>query len=239
MALPKIDAPKYEMKIPSTGETVLYRPYLVKEEKILMMAMESNDDRQMISAIKDVIASCTENAIDVSKLAMFDLEYIFTMLRSKSVGETATVGVKCTSCDKKNDVEIVLDDVRVDVPADSSNKVISLTDTIKVKMRYPSVNSLMNANSENLADTADVDVLFDMLISCIDTIYAGEEMYDASQQTKAELKEFIESLSTKQFGEMQKFIETMPSASIDIKFKCLECQADNEMNVKGLGNFFS
>lgn len=239
MALPKIDTPRYEMKIPSTGKTVTYRPYLVKEEKILMMAIESNDEQQMIRAAKDVISECVEGDFEVSKLAMFDLEYIFTMLRSKSVGETATVGVKCNSCDTKNDIDVNLEDVRVDVPSDSSNSVIMLTDKIGVKMKYPSVDSLTNVENLNAENSKNIDVLFDMLISCIDKIYSGEEVYEASQQSKQELTEFVESLSTKQFSEMQKFIESIPVATLDINFKCLSCETDNKIEVKGLGNFFS
>lgn len=238
MPLPKIDTPRYEMTIPSTGEKAPYRPYLVKEEKILMMAIESNDDRQMIRAVKDVISGCVEG-VDVSSLSMFDLEYIFLMLRSKSVGETATVGLKCSECDVKNDIDINLEEVRVDAPEGSESKIIPLTDAISVRMKYPSVDSLMNANHTNVSENPSIDALFDMLISCIDKIYSGDEVYDAGQQSKDELREFIESLSTKQFSEMQSFIQNAPTAAIDVEFKCAGCGADNNINVRGLGNFFS
>src|SRR6056297_1695954 len=139
MALPKLNSPTYELKIPSTGAEVSYRPYLVKEEKILMMAMESNDTEQMMRAVTDVIRSCTSDSIDVNTLAMFDIEYIFTQLRAKSVGETSTIKVNCKSCDSSNEVDVNLEEVRVDVP-ESDTHTIPLTDTVGVSLRYPSVD---------------------------------------------------------------------------------------------------
>lgn len=238
MALPKLDSPTYELTVPSTGTKIPYRPYLVKEEKILMMAMESNDTNQMMNAVKDVIRSCTwveGNVLDVDSLAMFDIEYIFTQLRAKSVGETATIKVDCQECEKSNEVDVDLQDVRVDVPQ-SDTTVVKLTDTIGVSLRYPAVDTMMRAQVDE--SKSDVDRVFDLIAACIDSIYSGDEIFDASEQTDKELREFIESLNTKQFNEVREFIDNMPSAAVNVKFKCTSCSHDNQFDIKGLGNFF-
>jgi len=236
MALPKVETPKYELQVPSTGKMVTYRPYLVKEEKILMMAMESQDNRQMIRAVKDVISACTEGEVDISKLAMFDLEYVFSMLRSKSVGETTAIGVKCESCETKNDVDVNIENVRVNVPKDESVKTVQLTDDVGVILRYPSVDVISEADT---AGGSDVDMVFTLVGACIETIFSGDEMYDVDQQSKKDLYEFIESLSTEQFNKIRQFVEDMPAAALDVQFKCTNCGVDNDIEVKGLANFFS
>jgi len=235
MALPKLDSPTYELSVPSTGAKIPYRPYLVKEEKILMMAMESDDTNQMMTAVKDVIRSCTSESVDVDTLAMFDIEYIFTQLRAKSVGETATIKVKCEECETSNEVDVDLQEVRVDIPQ-SDTKVIKLTNTIGVSLRYPSVDTMMRAQADE--SKSDIDRVFDLITACIDSIYSGDQIFDASEQTEQELRDFIESLNTKQFNEVREFIEGIPSAAININFKCTSCGHNNEFDVKGLGNFF-
>jgi len=235
MALPKLDSPTYELSVPSTGAKIPYRPYLVKEEKILMMAMESNNTNQMMTAVKDVIRSCTSESVDVDTLAMFDIEYIFTQLRAKSVGETATIKVKCEECETSNEVDVDLQEVRVDIPQ-SDTKVIKLTNTIGVSLRYPSVDTMMRAQADE--SKSDIDRVFDLITACIDSIYSGDQIFDASEQTEQELRDFIESLNTKQFNEVREFIEGIPSAAITVKFKCTSCSHGNEFDVKGLGNFF-
>lgn len=234
MALPKLDAPRYEMKLPSTNKKVVYRPYLVKEEKILMLAMESQDDKQMIRAVKDVITACTDGAVDADSMTMFDMEYMFTQLRSKSVGEKTTVGVSCTSCGTKNDVEIDLANVHVTVPPAKQRK-IELTKTVGIVLKYPSIDDVMAAQT---SESSDVDRTFDVIISCIDSIYSGDEIFDAKEQTKKELKEFIESLSAEQFNKIKAFVEDMPSAKVSVSFGCTKCSHHNEFDVKGIANFF-
>lgn len=235
MALPKIESPKHELKIPSTGNTVTYRPYLVKEEKILMMAMESDNTTQMMNAVKDVIRACTEDSVDVNTLAMFDIEYIFTQLRAKSVGETSTISVSCKECDAKNDVDVDLQNVYVDVP-ETDTSTIKLTDSISVKLKYPSVDQMLKAQADD--KKSNVDRIFSLILACIDSIYTADEIFDASEQSESELKEFIESLNTKQFNQISEFIESIPSASIDVSFTCTSCGTENQFDVKGLGNFF-
>jgi DNA-directed RNA polymerase subunit M/transcription elongation factor TFIIS len=234
MALPKLDAPRYEMKLPSTNKKVVYRPYLVKEEKILMLAMESQDDKQMIRAVKDVITACTDGAVDVDTMTMFDMEYMFTQLRSKSVGEKTTVGVSCTSCGTKNDVEIDLSNVHVTVPTAKARK-IELTKTVGLVLKYPSIDDVMNAQT---SDASDVDRTFDVIVACIDSIYSNDEIFDAKEQTKKELKDFIESLSADQFNKIKAFVEDMPSAKVAVAFGCSKCSHQNAFDVKGIANFF-
>ena len=235
MALPKLNAPRYEMKIPSTGKKVIYRPYLVKEEKVLMLALESKDDKQMVRAIKDVISACTDEGVDADKLTMFDLEYIFMQLRGKSVGETTEISVGCKSCDTKNTININLDKVTVKVLKESERK-IKLTDTVGVVMKYPSVNDVIDIQ---VSEEAEIDKLFDMIAFCIDSVYSGDELFDASTQSKAEVRDFIESLNTEQFNRIKEFIQDMPSAAITVDFKCIKCGEHNNFEVKGLANFFS
>jgi len=235
MALPKLDTPTYQLKVPSTGESASYRPYLVKEEKLLMMAMESNDTNQMMSAVKNVIRSCTSDTIDVNALAMFDIEYIFTQLRAKSVGEVSTIKVGCQKCEASNEVDVNLENVRVDVPK-SDMQTIALTDSVGVSLRYPSVDAMLKAQADE--SRSDVDRVFDLIIACIDSIYSGDEIFDAKEQSPKELSEFIESLNTQQFNKIREFIETIPSAAIDVEFMCMSCSEHNSFEVKGLGNFF-
>lgn len=235
MALPKLDTPRYEMTIPSSGKKVTYRPYLVKEEKILMLAMESQDQGQMIRALKDVIKSCTEGSADVESLALFDVEYIILKLRGKSVGETTEVGLNCSSCNVKNDVPVNLEAIKVDVPPKTKRK-IKLTDKVGIMMKYPSVNDVMSADLTE--DNMTVDKVFDVIISCIDSIYSNDEVFDASEQTHEELKEFLESLNTEQFNKVKKFIEEMPTASLTVEYTCGGCGAYNHIDVRGLANFF-
>jgi len=235
MALPKLDTPKYEMTIPSSGKKAVYRPYLVKEEKVLMLAMESNDQKQMIRALKDVIKSCTEDTVDVESLALFDIEYIILQLRGKSVGETTEIGLNCKSCDTKNDVSVNLENITVNVP-DKSKRKIQLTDNVGIMMKYPSVNSVVESdfNEENMT----IDKIFDVIINCIDSIYSDNEIFDAKEQTKSELKDFLESLNSEQFSKIKKFIEAIPTASLPVEFTCKNCGEHNEIDIKGLANFF-
>jgi len=235
MALPKLDTPRYEMKIPSTAKKVVYRPYLVKEEKILMLAMESNDQKQMVRALKDVVNSCTEGLINVDELTMFDLEYVFMQLRSKSSGETTEVNVKCKSCETKNSVNVNLSKVDVKVPKTAELK-IKLTDKVGVVMKYPSVNDMINVQDSN---DNEVNKVFTIIAKAIDSIYSGDEIFDAKEQSIDELKDFIDSLNTEQFNKIKNFIENMPSAGTMISFECSNCSTHNDVEIKGLANFFS
>jgi len=235
MGLPKLNAPSYELTIPSLNKTITYRPYLVKEEKILMMAMESNEDRQMIRAIKEVISACTNDTVDTGHITMFDMEYIFTQLRSKSVGESVQVSMKCEECNTANEVAIDLNDVRVSSTEEVSG-TIELTDTVGVKMKYPSVDSVLNSRTDQ--NSNNVEKIFGLLIECIDSIYSGEEIFDASSQSRQELSEFIESLNSEQFARVRKFVENIPATELPVSFKCSNCGHQNDTTLRGLANFF-
>ena len=220
MALPKLETPTYSLKVPSTGQTVNYRPYLVKEEKILLMAMESEDEQQMIRAIQDVVNACTNNTIDMDHIAMSDMEYIFTQLRAKSVGETSTIKVKCQHCEASNEIDVNLENVRVNVP-EFDTKIVKLTGSVSVSLRYPSVDAMVQ--SQECDSKSDVH---------------GDEVFDAKEQSYDDLKEFIESLNTQQFNQIREFIDTIPAATIDADFMCVSCGEHNQFEVRGLGNFF-
>jgi len=230
MALPSLTSSKYELTVPSTNTRVEYRPYLVKEEKILMIAAESEDESQMIRGIKDIIKSCTFDKMNVDRLTMFDLEYIFTILRSKSVGESSNVSLVCVSCDEPNEVTINLDTVTV---TEGVDKNIKLTDTIGMVMKYPYIDDVINAASDT-----DVEAAFELIVSCIDSIYEGDEMFGAEDQTREELMTFVESLNTQQFEKINKFVLGIPHAFIDAEFNCTKCKTHNEINIRGLANFF-
>lgn len=240
MALPKIETPRYELEIPSTGVKTTYRPYLVKEEKILMMAMESDDNNQMASALKDVVRACVDDAVDVDHLAMFDLEYIFTQLRAKSVGEATRISVDCSSCKEKNEIMVDLSSVYIHNENGFKVQNIQLTDDVGITMKYPSVDAVMKTqrSSNNKKKTSDIDQVFDLIMSCMDSIYSGDEIFDTNEQSREELNDFLESLNSEQFGRIQSFIEDMPQATVDVNYQCSSCGEQNDFSVRGLSNFF-
>lgn len=228
--LPSLSTNKFELTVPSTNETVEYRPYLVKEEKILMIAAETGNENDMVRAIKDIISSCTFDQVNVEKITMFDLEYIFSKLRCKSVGEKSTVGLQCKECEKSNEVVINLDDIAV---SDSNDKKIELTGGVGLMMKYPTVNDI-----SQFTGGSDIDAVFKTIIACIDYIYSGDDVFDAKDHSEKELDTFIGELSSSQFKLIEKFVSGMPSAYVDVEFTC-ECGFHNEKRVQGLANFFS
>jgi len=232
MALPIVDVPKYSVTIPSTEESVVYRPYLVKEEKILMIAMESENQEQVMRAVKEVIAACTFNKVNVDNLTVFDMEYVFLKLRSKSVGEVSKIGVKCGECSTLNDIEIQLDALEVSKPTEDKS-VVMITDTIGVKLRYPTVK-----DANLLAKYSGTEAAIKTIVACIDNIFDDEKVYPAKDSTPKELEQFLDSLNAEQFKKMQSFFETMPSLSHDATFTCSSCGHQNELLIKGLANFF-
>lgn len=235
MPLPIIETPKYETRIPSTGVRIHYRPYLVKEEKILMVAKETTDQKQIMQAVKDVIASCTFNQVDPSTLSVFDLEYLFLKLRCKSVGEISKLMIKCDKCDKPNQQEINLDEISVDTSALPSPKIM-LTEKIGVVMNWPRVDLIGDIASGNLSQQ---DTVMSIIIGCIDSIFDDKGVYRASDQSKEELTTFVESLNQTQFQKIQSFIEATPKLEHTLKFKCAHCGHDNSQTIRGLQGFFS
>ena len=196
MALPKLNTPTYELEVPSTDEKIKYRPFLVKEEKILMIAMESKDNTQIVNAVKDIVSLCTFEKLDIANLPMFDVEYIFLQIRAKSVGEVSKLKLLCPD-DKKTyaDVEVDLTKVEVQVEDNHTNK-IELTDDMGMIMTYPTIDSFTESGIQNI----NANNMLDVIGSCVLQIYEqkGEKVYQAKDQTKKELTEFIESMNTHQ-----------------------------------------
>jgi len=235
MALPQLNSATYELKIPSTGETITYRPYLVKEEKILMLAMESEDEKQVLKATTGIVEACTFGKVDALKLPMFDLEYIFLKLRSKSVGESSSLQMKCKSCDTYSPCVVNLEEIEPNIDSSLDPK-IQLTDDVGVMMRWPTVDEII----KNTGDSKmQIDVVFGFLVSSIDSIYDAENVYPAKDHTKQELITFLESLSQEQFNLIQKHFEKMPKLSSTVKFDCVGCGEHNEVVVTGLQSFFA
>ena len=237
MALPKLNTPTYELEIPSTDEKIKFRPFLVKEEKILMMALETKDNAQIISAVKDIVSECTFNKLNISTMPMFDVEYIFLQIRSKSVGEVSKVQILCPD-DKKTytNVEIDLNEVKVQVEDEHTNK-IELTDSMGMIMTYPNIDSF----TENGIQDINASNMLDVIGTCILQIYEdkGEKVYEAKDQTKKELVEFIEQLNTKQFQDVQKFFDTMPRLKHTIKVKNPKTKKTSDVTLSGLNDFFA
>ena len=238
MPLPKITTPIYELEIPSLKKKIRYRPFLVKEEKILIIALESEDSKQIANAVKTVISNCIlSKGIKVEDLSTFDIEYLFLNIRGKSVGETVDVLITCPD-DETTQVpmSINLDEINVEENPKHSRD-IKLDDTLTLRMRYPSMTEFIKNNFDS-GDGVSVDDTFDLIISCIDQIYSEEESWVAKDSTKKELLEFVEQLSSKQFKEVEKFFETMPKLSHTIKIKNPKTDVESEVVLEGLSAFF-
>ena len=236
MALPKLTTPTYELEIPSTDEKIKYRPFLVKEEKILMMAMESKSSADITQAVKDIVSECTFNKVKIDDMPMFDVEYIFLNIRSKSVGEVSKLKILCQDDGKTYaDVELDLNEVKVQVGDDHTNK-IELTEDMGLIMKYPTIDSFSETGIRDINPSNMLDVIS----TCILQIYEkkGEKTYDPKDQTKKELTEFIEQLNTKQFKDVQKFFETMPKLKHEITVKNPKTKKENKVTLTGLNDFF-
>ena len=237
MALPKLNTPTYELEVPSTDEKIKYRPFLVKEEKILLMAMESKDNAQIINAVKDIVSSCTFEKLNVATMPMFDMEYIFLNIRAKSVGEVSKLKILCPD-DKKTyaSVELDLTKVEVQVGDDHSNK-IELTDDMGMIMTYPTIDSFQDGGIQ----TINASNMLEVVGSCILQIYEdkGEKIYQAKDQTKKELTEFVESMNTGQFKQVQAFFDTMPKLKHTIKVKNPKTKKSSDVTLMGLNDFFA
>jgi len=238
MPLPKISTPTYELVIPSTGKKIKYRPFLVKEEKILIIAMESEDTSQITNAVKDVIKSCIlTRGVKVEELSTFDIEYLFLNIRGKSVGEEVEVLITCPDDGvTKVPVTISLDEIQIQIDENHS-KDIRLDDTLTLRMRYPSMQEFIKNNFA--LEDVNVDDTFEIISSCIEQVYNEEESWSASDCTKKELKEFIEQLSSKQFKEIENFFATMPKLSHTITVKNPNTEVENEVVLEGLASFFA
>jgi len=237
MALPKINTPTYELVVPSTDEKIKYRPFLVKEEKVLMMALESKENTQIINAVKEIVRTCTFEAIDLSSRPMFDMEYIFLQIRSKSVGEVSALRLLCPDDGETYaDVEIDLSKVNVELGAGHTNK-IDLGEKIGLVMKYPSIDSF---DSDDMAEINASNML-DVISSCIEQVTEkdGEVVYDTKDQTKKEIIEFLEQLNTKQFADVQNFFDTMPKLKHEVTIKNPKTKVESKVTLSGLNDFFA
>ena len=237
MALPKLTTPTYELEIPSTDEKIKYRPFLVKEEKILMMALESKSSGDITQAVKDIVSECTFNKVNIDLMPMFDVEYIFLNIRSKSVGEVSKLKILCPD-DKKTyaDVELDLNKVNVQVGEDHTNK-IELGNGMGMIMKYPSIDSFKDSGIRDI----NASNMLEVISTCILQIYEeeGKKVYDPKDQTKKELTDFIEQLNTKQFKDVQKFFDTMPKLKHEITVKNPKTKIESKITLSGLNDFFA
>jgi len=236
MALPQINTPTYELEVPSTGEKLKYRPFLVKEEKILMIAMEAEEQSGIINAVKEIVKACTFDKFDVSKLPIFDVEYVFLNIRAKSVGEVSKIKLKCPDDEKTFvETEIDLTEVNVEMNAEHTNK-IELTDEMGIIMTYPSIDTFSGTG----ADAITASNMTTVISACILQIYdkKGEEIFEAKDSTQKELTDFIEQLNTKQFQDVQKFFDTMPKLQHTVKITNPKTKKESEIVLSGLNDFF-
>jgi len=239
MPLPKIATPTYELELPSSGETVQYRPFLVKEEKLLVIALESEDTKQITTAIKSVIKSCIKTrGVKVEALPTFDIEYLFLNIRGKSVGEEIDVNVTCPDDGETSvSVKINLDDIQVEKSEDHTNK-IKVDDSIMMEMKYPSLDQFIKNNFDFNEQTA-MDQSFELIGSCIDKIYTEDDVWATADCTKKEINEFLESMNSSQFKQIEKFFETMPKLSHTVKVKNPVTEIESEVVLEGLASFFA
>ena len=240
MPLPKINTPTYDLTLPSTGKKIKYRPFLVREEKILIMAMESEDMTEITNAIVQILSDCIlTKDVKVESLATFDIEYLFLNVRAKSVGETVDVNITCPD-DGETQVEmsINIDTIKVQKTRGHKN-IIKLDDELSMKLRYPSLEQFVENNFETADGVSEVGQSLSMITSCVDMIYNAEESWEASDYSKKELDEFIEQLNTKQFKQIEKFFTTMPKLSHKIAVKNPNTGVESEVVLEGLASFFS
>ena len=236
MALPQLNTVNYDMVIPSTGQQVKYRPFVVREEKVLLTSLESGDAQQITNAMRDIVEVCTFKEVNVKKLAMFDLEYIFLKLRAKSVGENADIIVKCKHCEAENAVRVNLDlvELKGDPRAEST---IQLTDSVGVSIKYPTVERTEEV-MKGIKTESQIDLILGLMVASIESIYDAEKVYPSTDSTPQELMDFIESLNKEQFNKFETFFEQFPKLKEEIGFTCEKCGKENNMTLEGLNDFF-
>ncbi len=239
MPLPKITTAEYELKLPSNGKTVKYRPFLVREEKILILSLESQDQKQISNAVKQVLKECVlTKGIKIDTLPSFDIEYLFLNIRGKSVGETIELIVTCGD-DGVTEVPVTvsIDDIKV-VKDDDHSTDIELADGYTVKMKYPSLSQFVETNFQD-DEKNQVEKSFNIVAQSIDMVYNDEEMFSASECTKKELKEWVESLTSEQFQKIEKFFDTMPKLKHTLKVTNPKTSKENTIELEGLTDFFA
>jgi hypothetical protein len=235
MALPQLnDTLKYSLQVPSTKKKVSFRPFLVKEQKILLVALESQDESMILQSIVDTIKSCVYDEIDEKDLATFDVEYMFTQIRAKSVGETTDINLSCNKCEEPNEVKILLTDIDIEL---TNSKVLELNETYSLQMRYPSYKHMVELS--NLSDLTQTDQLLELCILCSEYILTEDEQINIQEESKEDITTFFESLNNEQFDKIVKFVMDLPKLKKVVDFKCTKCSEDNNVAVEGLQSFLS
>jgi|TARA_B100002019_G_C21243389_1_gene586849 hypothetical protein len=240
MPLPKINTPLYEMEIPSSGKKIKYRPFLVREEKILIMALESEDMKQITNAIVQILGDCiSTRGVKIKDLSTFDIEYIFLNVRAKSVGESVEVSVICPD-DEETQVKTSIDIDSISVQRNPDHEqIIRLDDELSMKMKYPSLDQFVENNFEYNTDDDNVDKSLDMIVSCIDMVYNKEESWSAKDCTKKELKDFVDQMNTRQLKEVENFFITMPKLMHIVNVTNPKTKVESEVVLEGLASFFT
>ena len=239
MPLPKIATPTYELELPSTGKTIQYRPFLVKEEKLLVIALESEDNKQITTAIKAVLRACVlTKGVKVENLPTFDIEYLFLNIRGKSVVEELEINIICPD-DETTEVPVTidLDDIQVQRDENHTNQ-IKLDDSLMMEMKYPSLDQFIKSNFD-FTDKNQMDQSFQLIASCIDKVYSEDEAWATADCTKKEVNEFLESMNSNQFKEIETFFTTMPKLSHTINVKNPKTKVESEVVLEGLASFFA
>ena len=241
MALPKLnDSPRYELTVPSTGKAIKFRPFLVKEEKVLMLAIETNDPALILNSVIDTIEACVQDDLNVQSLATFDIEYLFTQLRAKSVGETAKVNISCNSNDCKHATEynIPLDTIVVDnVKTDNNEKTIKLNENISIETENPTFNKVMQV-MKDVGEESSTEQAFGLIRSSLKTLITDEERIEFQHESVETINAFIESMNNTQFIKIQEWVEQMPKMTYKAEFECQSCGHKNEHTLEGMQNFF-
>ena len=233
MALPKINVATYELNLPSSNEIVKFRPFLVKEEKILLMAMEGGETKDMMNAIKQIIGNCVSSPkLNIEELPLFDLEYVFVKLRSKSIGDKTKLGLKCEECDATTEVEVNIDEVEI-VKGENHDPKIQLTDDVGVVLKYPRIDMM-----EGIGNLNNIEEGFAVLRKSIEMIFSGDEVYEAKDHSEKELDDFLNSLTRYQFQKIQDFFDGLPKLKKDVKWNCSGCQKEREVTLEGMNAFF-
>lgn len=234
MALPILNTPTFEVELPLSKKTVKYRPFLVKEEKVLLMALESQDQKQIMRAMHDIIDTCTFGELKAKELPVAELELLFLKIRSKSVGEKAHIGLACKACDTKNELDISLEDIKLNLD-ELPNTKIMITDSVGVIMKFPASDDVLrNIDSKK----SDVENTYNVIGACMDKIFDADNVYDVNTQSKKEVQDFIESLNQQQFEKIKTFFNKLPKLSHTENFKCEKCGFDNSIVLEGLESFF-
>lgn len=241
MALPVQNTPIYTTEIPSTKEVIKFRPFLIKEQKSLLLAQQSEDLNVLSDTLKGVISSCVQNKIDVDRLAIFDLEYIFSQIRAKSVSENVELFFRCDidhgEDNEKAQVKISIDLTKLKIETDPLHQIkINLFNDVGVVMKYPSIDVINTL--EKYGSDPEIDLVFDIVCQCIDYIYDNEEVYHAKDQTKEELNAFVNNLTTEQFNKIESFFETMPKLRQKVNYTCPVCSREHNKVLEGLNSFF-